>query len=90
MWFDILQLQYRLFPSLTASTVSLFALETDRFFAASGVQLAQSNQFQSRRSAFYSQLKSKVGKMITRMIELLGLIIKPFDNPRQRAEIQSQ
>ncbi len=37
--------------------------ETDRFFAASGVQLAQTNrdQFHFRRAAFWSQLKSKVG-----------------------------
>ena len=37
--------------------------ETDRFFAASGVQLAQSNSglFHFRRAAFSAQLKSKVG-----------------------------
>ena len=38
--------------------------ETDRFFAASGVQLAQTNpsgQFHFRRAAFSQQLKSKVG-----------------------------
>jgi hypothetical protein len=38
--------------------------ETDRFFAASGVQLAQTNpsgQFHFRRAAFSCQLKSKVG-----------------------------
>jgi hypothetical protein len=37
--------------------------ETDRFFAASGVQSAQSDrgQFHFRRAAFLQQLKSKVG-----------------------------
>ncbi len=39
--------------------------ETDRFFAASGVQLAQTNPsgqlFTFRRSVFLTQLKSKVG-----------------------------
>ena len=40
--------------------------ETDRFFAASGVQLAQSDrgQFHFRRAAFSSQLKSKVGNIL--------------------------
>jgi hypothetical protein len=42
--------------------------ETDRFFAASGVQLAQSNrgQFHYRRAAFSSQLKSKVGNILAK------------------------
>jgi len=45
--------------------------ETDRFFAASGVQLAQSDQsdrvqFHFRRAAFSSQLKSKVGNILTK------------------------
>ena len=37
--------------------------ETDRFFAASGVQLAQTDrdQFHFRRAVFSQQLKSKVG-----------------------------
>ena len=38
--------------------------ETDRFFASSGVQLAQTNpggQFTFRRAAFLQQLKNKVG-----------------------------
>jgi hypothetical protein len=40
--------------------------ETDRFFAASGGQLAESNQkqFHHRRSAFSSQLKSKVSNIL--------------------------
>jgi hypothetical protein len=40
--------------------------ETDRFFAASGVQVAQptSGQFHFRRAAFSSQLKSKIGNML--------------------------
>ena len=42
--------------------------ETDRFFAISGVQLAQSNrgQFHYRRAAFSSQLKAKVGSTLAR------------------------
>jgi hypothetical protein len=39
-------------------------LKTDRFFAASGVQLAQTHpggQFTFRRAAFLTQLQSKVG-----------------------------
>ena len=37
--------------------------ETDRFFATSGVQLAQSDRgyFHFRRAAFLAQLKSRVG-----------------------------
>jgi hypothetical protein len=41
--------------------------ETDRFFAASGVQLAQTNpsgQFHFRRAAFASMLKSRVGNIL--------------------------
>jgi hypothetical protein len=38
--------------------------ETDRFFAGSGVQLAQSNQFHFRRVAFCSQFKSQVGHLL--------------------------
>ena len=34
------------------------------FFAASGVQLAQSNLFKYRHAAFTSQLKSKVGLLL--------------------------
>jgi hypothetical protein len=49
--------------------------ETDRFFAASGVQLAQSNlfnqtQFHYRRAAFSSQLKSKVGNILAKAAAL--------------------
>ena len=42
--------------------------ETDRFFAASGVQLAQptSGFFHFRRAAFSSQLKSKVGNVLVK------------------------
>ena len=42
--------------------------ETDRFFAASGVQLAQSNRglFHFRRSVLSSQLLAKVGSTLTR------------------------
>ena len=46
--------------------------ETDRFFAASGVQLAQSDrdQFHYRRAAFSSQLKSKVGNILAKVATL--------------------
>ena len=44
--------------------------ETDRFFAASGVQSAQSNlgasYFHFRRAAFSSLLKSRVGNIIAK------------------------
>jgi hypothetical protein len=44
-------------------------LETDRFFAASGVQLAQTHpggQFTFRRATFLTQLQSKVGLALTK------------------------
>ena len=46
--------------------------ETDRFFAASGVQLAQSTsgQFHYRRADFSSQLKSKVGNILAKTAAL--------------------
>ena len=47
--------------------------ETDRFFAASGVQLAQTNpggQFHFRRAAFSQQLKSKVGLALAKAAAL--------------------
>ena len=46
--------------------------ETDRLFAASGVQLAQHDrgQFHFRRAAFSSQLKSKVGNILAKAAEL--------------------
>jgi hypothetical protein len=46
--------------------------ETDHFFAASGVQLAQSHrsQFHFRRAAFSSQLKSKVGNILAKAAAL--------------------
>ncbi len=46
--------------------------ETDRFFAASGVQLAQSDrgQFHYKRTAFSSQLKSKVGSILVKAAAL--------------------
>ncbi len=42
--------------------------ETDRFFAASEVQLAQSTSghFHYRRAAFSSQLKSKIGNIFAK------------------------
>jgi hypothetical protein len=44
-----------------------FHRETDRFFAVSGVELAQSNSglFHFRHTTFSSQLKSKVGNTLT-------------------------
>ncbi len=47
--------------------------ETDRFFAASGVQLAQSNMggfFHFRRAAFSAQLKSKCGLLLAKAAAL--------------------
>jgi len=46
--------------------------ETDRFFAASGVQLAQSTrgQFHYLRVLFSSHLKSKVGNILTKAVAL--------------------
>jgi hypothetical protein len=46
--------------------------KTDRFFAASGVQLAQSNSglFHYRRAAFSSQLKSKIGNILAKTAAL--------------------
>ena len=46
--------------------------ETDRFFAASGVQLAQTDrgQFHFRRAAFSSQLKTKVVLTLTKAAAL--------------------
>jgi hypothetical protein len=47
--------------------------ETDRFFAASGVQFAKSNMggfFHFRRSAFSSMLKSRVGLILAKAAAL--------------------
>ena len=46
--------------------------ETDRFFAASGVQLAQPNSglFHFRRAAFSPQLKAKVGSNLAKAAAL--------------------
>ncbi len=45
--------------------------ETDRFFAAWGVQLAQSNNmYHYRRVVFSSQLKSKVGQILAKAAAL--------------------
>jgi hypothetical protein len=46
--------------------------ETDRFFAASGVQLAHTTsvQFHDRRAAFSSQIKSKIGNILAKTAEL--------------------
>jgi hypothetical protein len=43
-----------------------------RYFAAAGVDHAQhnQNQFRFRRAAFYSQLKSKVGNILAKVIVL--------------------
>ena len=46
--------------------------ETDRFFAASGVQSAQSNRgtFHSKRAAFLGQLKAKIGSSLAKAAAL--------------------
>ena len=44
--------------------------ETDRFFAGSGVQFAQSNKFHFRRAAFCSQFKSQVGHLLSKSVPL--------------------
>jgi hypothetical protein len=56
----------RLHSELVRLLVLQVHLETDRFFAASGVQLAQptSGQFHFRRAAFSAQLKSKIGNIL--------------------------
>jgi hypothetical protein len=68
-----------LLAPLAASTVSLCEFlclqahrETDLFFAAFGVDLAQTHQdlFHFRRTAFYSQLKSKVGNILAKATAL--------------------
>ena len=50
--------------------------ETDRFFAASGVQSAQStsDHFHFRHTAFSSQLKSKVGNILDE-VEVLRITL---------------
>jgi hypothetical protein len=53
--------------------------ETDRFFAASGVQLAQTDrdQFHFRRTVFSSQLKIRVGLVLTntRRVDSSALVL---------------
>jgi hypothetical protein len=46
--------------------------ETDRFFGASGLQLAQptSGQFHFRRAVFSAQLKSKIGNILAKAAAL--------------------
>jgi hypothetical protein len=47
-------------------------LETTRYFAVAGVEHAQHNhdQFRFCRAAFYSQLKSKISNILTKVIVL--------------------
>ena len=56
--------------------------ETDRFFAASGVQLAQHDRggFHYRRSAFSSQLKAKTGSILAKA-SALRLILNIDGSP---------
>ncbi len=56
--------------------------ETDRFFAASGVQLPQTNRglFHYRRAAFSSQLKSRVANILTKA-EALRINLNIDDTP---------
>ena len=65
--------------------------ETDRFFAASGVQLAQTHpggQFTFRRAAFLTQLQSKVGLPLAKAsvlrvnLNLYGAPIAPKSHTR--------
>jgi hypothetical protein len=50
--------------------------EFDRFFAASGVQSAQSTSvFHFRRAAFLQQLKSKVGLVLAKEAELQNFVL---------------
>jgi hypothetical protein len=46
--------------------------ETDRFFAASGVQLVEPNSglFHFRRAAFFANLKSKIGNLLAKVATL--------------------
>jgi hypothetical protein len=46
--------------------------ETDRFFAASGVQRAQSTSgfFHFRRTVFFANLKSKIGNLLAKAAPL--------------------
>jgi hypothetical protein len=47
--------------------------ETDRFFEASGGQLAQSTSggfFHFRRAAFFANLKSKIGNLLTKALRM--------------------
>jgi hypothetical protein len=56
--------------------------ETDRFFAASGIHLAQSNrdQFHFRRAAVSSQIKSKIGNILAKAVTL-RIILNIDDAP---------
>ena len=58
-------------------------LETDRFFAASGVQLAQTDrgQFHFRRTAFSSHLKSRVGNILTKAPPALRITLNLEGTP---------
>jgi hypothetical protein len=61
--------------------------ETDRFFAASGIQLAQNDrgQFHFRRAAFSSQLKSKVGNILSKAAALRITLKRDKMKGRRRA-----
>jgi hypothetical protein len=61
--------------------------ETDRFFAASGIQLAQHDrgQFHFRRAAFSSQLKSKVGNILSKAAALRITLKRDKMKGRRRA-----
>jgi hypothetical protein len=57
---------------ILAFASSIHNKQTDRFFAASGVQSAQSDrgQFRFRRAAFSQQPKSKVGLALAKVAAL--------------------
>jgi hypothetical protein len=69
--------------------------ETDRFFAASGVQIPQftSGQFHYRRAAFSSQLKSKIGNILAKDAALrivLNIDDAPIDSKSHTQPSDSQ
>jgi hypothetical protein len=60
------------YGNIALTTTTINHRETDRFFAASGVQLAQHDrdQFHFRRAAFDQQLKSRVGLTLVKAAAL--------------------
>jgi hypothetical protein len=69
---DIVSTSDRLHSELVRLLFLQAHRETDRFFAASGVQLAQTDrgQFHFRRATFSQQIKSKVGLTLAKTAAL--------------------